>query len=159
MKTLGKLATAFVLVSCFQNSNVFAQILEHRYYKTVPNPVMHSDRRVVESRVVERKVISEPSTVILSDADAVKRSNYQKRLQHLSEQINMGYSKGWLSRAQFDDLSQWHSSVAKEEFALREAGYGRVRASDVDLMEKHMTGLAFAINKNIDAGSKAALAQ
>lgn len=149
MKVIGKLTLAVLVTSCFQSTGAFGQILEHRYYKRIPPALTQTDHRV--TRVVERRVISEPSTVVISDADAVKRSNYVKRLNDMGEQLSSAYSKGWITQGQFNDLSNWHASVAQEELAFRQAGSGTVKASDVDQMEKHMTGLAYAINKSIDA--------
>ena len=151
MKVIGKLALAVLVTSCFHGTGALGQqIIEQRVYKRVPPALIDSSRSVV----VERRVISEPETYVVSDADAVKRSNYVKRLNDMSTQISSAHEKGWLTDAQFKDLSDWHGSVAKEELALRQAGAGTVKASDVDLVEKHMTGLAYAINKNIDANTK-----
>lgn len=149
MKLIGKLTLAVLVTSCVQSTGAFGQeIIERTVIKRVP-PVLMDSQRV--ERVVEKQVIHEPETFVQSDADLVKRSNYVKRLNDMQDQISNARANGWLSDAQFKDLSDWHASVAKEELAMRESGYGRVPASDVDQMEKHMTGLQYAINKNIDA--------
>jgi hypothetical protein len=150
MKVIGKLTLAVLVTSCFHGTAFGQEIFEQRVYKRVPPALTDTSRSVV----IERRVINEPKTYIESDADLVKRSNYVKRLDDMSEQISSAHSKGWLTDAQFNDLSNWHQSVAKEELALRQSGAGTVKASDVDLVEKHMTGLAYAINKNIDANAK-----
>lgn len=149
MKMIGKLTLAVLVTSCVQSTGALGQeIIEKTVVKRIP-PLLMRNQRI--EKVVEKQVIHEPETFIQSDADLVKRSNYVKRLNDMAEQINNARSNGWLTDAQFKDLSDWHASVAKEELAMRESGYGRVPAADVDQMEKHMTGLQYAINKNIDA--------
>lgn len=152
MKLIGKLTLAVLVTSCVQSTGAFGQeMIERTVVKRVP-PVLMENQRV--QRIIERQVIHDPGIFIQSDADLVKRSNYVKRLSDMQEQISNARANGWLTDAQFKDLSDWHASVAKEELAMRESGYGRVPASDVDQMEKHMTGLEYAINKNIDANKK-----
>lgn len=140
---------------------VITQNLRYRYHDAHAPNVVEVDRVVQPTipRVVERSVILQRTTPAQPDltmSAAVARSNYKKRLEHLSDQLSMAREKGWLDSAQYEDLRNWHNTVAREEEIFRNAGGGIIKLSDVDTMEKHMTALAFAINKRIEAGSRVA---
>lgn len=160
------LAIAFsLLVSVCAISTANAQVIRYRY----SGPLTQQEKIIVPDvypRVIQRRVlvgapipqtqIREPSSEPLLTLRQEKRSNYSKRLADMLEQLTFAYSKGWLTENQFNDLKSWHANVAMEELVLREAGGGIVKLSDVDQLERHMNGLAYTINKQIDEGSKVA---
>jgi len=111
----------------------------------------------VVPRVIERQVISRSSgTGIVNDAMLPRRSNYSKRLGDILEQLSFAHDRGWLSDAQYADLRNWEASVAMEELVLREKGLGIVPRADVEQMERHLNGLAYTVNRDIDQGSRVA---
>lgn len=156
-----------LLVAAGVTSPVNAQIIRYRYgngtiteqeSSTIPDTVPRVIERRVFAGTIPQVQVTEPRGVAepLVTLQEERRSNYSKRLADVLEQITFAYSKGWLSRRQYDDLRQWHASVAMEELALRQAGGGIVRRSDVDQLERHMNGLAYTVNREIEEGSKVA---
>ncbi len=134
---------------------VSAQIIEKRFGDAPPANVVEEDVYIHKAtpRVIENRVLIAPNNI----NDSGLRSNYARRLSDIAEQLSMAYSKGWLSKAQYDNLRNWQASVGMEEAILRNNSMvGKVTPDDAALLERHMTGLEYTINKQIDAGSKVA---
>jgi hypothetical protein len=83
------------------------------------------------------------------------RSNYDKRILDMLDQINLGLSKGWLTAQQGDDFKRWAGDVSKEVDAFRQVGGGIAPRETVDRLERHANCLQWMINHDIHAGSVA----
>lgn len=112
------------------------------------------------SSVVQRRVLTQPVVVHTQTqmplSVAAVRSNYAKRLSGIKEQIDLALQRGWISAERHADLSKWHSDLVNEERGLRANNQGIIAASDVDMMERHVNGLAYSLAKELSSGKQVA---
>lgn len=111
---------------------------------------------VVPGSVVQRRTLIQPaSSVVRTEITGatlpVLRSNYEKRLSGILDQINLAEQRGWLTSARAEELRKWNSDLVNEERGLRANSNGIVASSDVDMMERHVNGLAYILAKEISS--------
>lgn len=112
------------------------------------------------SSVVERRILTQP-VVLRTQTQmpmgiAAVRSNYVKRLSDIKDQIDLSLRSGWISADRHAELSKWQQDLLDEERGLRANNNGIVAASDVDMMEKHVNGLAYTLAKDLGARNRVA---
>lgn len=95
-------------------------------------------------------------SVFFSTSEPVMRSNYQKRLADLRDQIDLGLSRGWLSASQANYLKSWESDIAKEEEGLRQGSGGIVADKYTDQLERHVNCLSWMITHELNSANKVA---
>jgi hypothetical protein len=128
-------------------------------YSGAAQPIIEQDYasiKVVPMVLEQNVLVRQRSNFIENESSLPRRSNYSKRLGDLLEQLTFAYDRGWLDQQQFQDFKNWQANVAMEELLLREQGNGIVPRTSVEQMERHLNGLAYTINQQIDAGSKLA---
>ncbi|MBX9720372.1 MAG: hypothetical protein K2X81_03160 [Candidatus Obscuribacterales bacterium] len=156
MKALNHSITGLLMLLLYcGHAPVSAQNIEKRFRDLAPANIVEEDRYIhkVVPRVLENRVLIAPNNV----NDSGLRSNYARRLSDIAEQLSMAYSKGWVTKAQYDYFRNWQASVGMEEAILRNNSMtGKVSTDEAAQLERHMTGLEYTINKQIDAGSKVA---
>lgn len=103
--------------------------------------------------ILERQTLVHPDSTMY-EVVLPRRSDYAKRLEDILSQINMAHDKGWLSDEQFTDLKKWQNTLVRENLGLRQMDNGTVSEKDAAMLERHVTGLAYTINKYIDDGSR-----
>jgi len=112
-----------------------------------------------ESVVVEQRVEAVPAAppqivmqpgIALTSPQAVMRSNFQARLGHLLEQINLAAERGWLTPEQTASLKQWQANLVTSEANLRTADGGLLTGANSDQMERFVNSLALAVNMAIN---------
>lgn len=107
------------------------------------------------STYIEHSAAANPSTTAYKIAENPndRRSNYQKRLADLLEQIETGRQHGWLNAQQYQELKNWQANCATEVNALKDSDGGKVTRNDADELERHLNGLAYMINRDISQNS------
>lgn len=118
--------------------------------------IARGDSTVIEEKEV--KITSPPApaaeTVKMANLAGLRRSNYDKRLDDMLDQINMGFERGWLTSDQSSTLKSWQSDCKTEVSVLKDAGGGVVPSESVNLLERHVNSLAWMINRQIGEGSR-----
>lgn len=116
---------------------------------TVPTAPVVTQSSVVHKRTIVSPVVmsgSVPTSAPTIDV-AVLRSNYRKRLADIKDQIGSALQNGWISQEKADELYKWQSDLVAEEQGLRVNNQGIISSADVDMMEKHVTGLAYVLSQ------------
>lgn len=112
------------------------------------------------SSVVQRRILTQPVVVRTQTqmplSVAAVRSNYAKRLSDIKGQIDLALQRGWITAARYDELCKWHLDLVNEERGLRANNNGIIAASDVDMMERHVNGLAYSLAKELSSGTRVA---
>ncbi|MBX9687985.1 MAG: hypothetical protein K2X27_14865 [Candidatus Obscuribacterales bacterium] len=145
-------------ISLTISSPATAQIIKYSYGDPDPALVVEEDLSdKSQALIIERAVLLEPDIKILSDETIQGlRSNYAKRLSDMREQLDMAFTRGWLSSSDYSDLLKWRSTVAAEEMLFRQSAGGILSLADLNRLERHVNGLAYTINQRIAQGSKLA---
>jgi len=157
---LPSIALALIACPLFSVSASAQTTIERIYEHRAPGAIIQENYATVNVRpkIIEQPVIMSPPVDInvIPGPTLALRSNYSKRLGDILEQLSTAYQRGWLSERQYADLKTWEAQVAMEELLLRQKGNGIVPRADVEQMERHLNGLAYTVNQQIDQGSKMA---
>ena len=125
--------------------------------ESVPGVHVLTPSSVVQHRVITQPVVVKTQTQTqMPMTVAAVRSNYAKRLSGIKEQIDMAFAKGWISEARNAELCKWHMDLVNEERGLRANNAGIIAASDVDMMERHVNGLAYTLAKDLSSNNRVA---
>ena len=150
--------SSLLLLGVIIASPVLAQsiITQTEVRESLPGMLMPSAVYTTKTKktVVQTTPAATASTVtteLTGDILASRRSNYEKRLSDIMAQINMAESRGWITAARAEELRKWNSDCLTEVSHLRVTNGtdGVVSLADVDLLERHLNGLAYTINREL----------
>src|SRR5262245_47073089 len=92
-----------------------------------------------QTRIIQNLVEIAPVVrpgVAISTAEPVARSNYDARLGHLLEQINLASARRWLTPEQTLSFQQWQAQLVQAETIMRAADGGILSGANADQMER-----------------------